>query len=115
MTIAETLQALRALPADAEVTLSVKVSDLRAALEAQDDNPARRIGTSEASDLFGRSREWWADQAPKIDDAVQEGPGAPWYFAIGAARDYLIQYENDRRTTRTRSRARGPWKAGGRP
>lgn len=108
MTIAETLQALRGLPDDAKVTLTIEKADLVRALEDRDDNPDRIITTVWCEEKLGMSREWWAEEcrSKRIRDAFQETKGAPWNLPAGSARAHLQQYRASR--TPSRSRRRGP-------
>lgn len=119
MTDATLLELLAALPDDAQITVTVSTRALAAALEQRGANSAQLVGTTRLVELYGMSREWWADQAPKIPGASRETPTSPWWIPVGAAGAYLESYWAARRgvvdeeqPAETRSRRRAPWKGG---
>lgn len=106
----ELLEALRHLADDAPVVVQTTAGALREALEDQDDDPERLVGTVWLSEHLGMSRKWWAAAAEHIEDAFREKKGAPWWLPLGAAYRYLEEHQRSR--TATRSRRRGPRKNG---
>jgi hypothetical protein len=113
MTASALLQAIRHLPDDAQVTLTVAKADLVRSLEERDDRPERIMPTTWFADNLGMSRRWWASEchAGRIPGAHQEVEGGPWYLPIGAGRAHLEEHRSGR--THTRSRRRGPRSARG--
>ena len=104
----ELLAALRSLPADAEVTIAVRVGDLAQALEERDERPDRLVSTEWCSERWGRSPEWWATECRegRVADAIQERPGAPWEIQVRSAEERIRVYREER--SQKRGRRRGP-------
>lgn len=114
MTDTNLLELIAALPAGAKLTITVDRDELETALVTRGGVPEKLVGTVFLADTLGMTREWWADQAPKIEGAVRETPTSPWWVPMGAARAYLESYWLARRglaeDTSPRSRHRAPWK-----
>jgi len=73
MTKRELLDLLTRLPDEAQITVTVSKRDLVAALEDQDPDPERLVGTTWLSKHFGMSRKWWALAAPDVPGAFPAG------------------------------------------
>lgn len=109
MTPAEILATLAFLDPETSVTVSVKMSDLRAALEARAGGPA--LLTAEQAALhLGRTAEFWrrAAAAGKVDRAWQDEKGGPWRLPRDACEAHLrsLQQRGRRRTTAVKPTAR---------
>ena len=102
------LEVLAILPDDMQVTVTLSVAELRRALER--DNPDRDLSTSEASEEFGHSIEWWSRRAERVPGAWQEGEGAPWNLPRRGCRAYLAGLRSQGRR-KSRKGLRGPRQA----
>lgn len=86
------LDALRMLPDDAHITITVPVEELRAALR-RSKNPNRLMKCRELAEELGQTPKWWAQQASEIEGARKtRGRGGPWRVPLGAAKRYLDRY-----------------------
>lgn len=103
-------QALAALPEDACVTVTVRVADLRAALEERTGGPAE-LTTKQAAERLGRSPDFWARSAERGDivGAYRHGARGPWRLPREACAAHLRRLAQGRGAERpVESRARGP-------
>jgi hypothetical protein len=99
--IADVLAALRFLDPDAQVTFSVKASDLRSALEAKVGGPDV-LTAEQAAMHVGRTAEFWrrAAAAGRIDGAWKDERGGPWRLPRESCAAYLRALQrNGRRLT----------------
>lgn len=103
------LDALASLPDDASVTLTVRVSELRYALNTR--NPRRLLTTGQAAAELGYSADTWRAwaEAGQVQGAFRDdGEDGTWRLPLGACEDHLDRL---RKGGTNRRRARGPWKA----
>lgn len=102
------LDAISQLPDDASVTLTVRVSELRDALNAR--NPRRLLTTGQAAAELGYSADtWrgWADDG-RIEGAFRDdGDEGTWRLPLGACEAHV---ERLRDRTLSRRRRGKPWK-----
>ena len=77
--IADILRSLGYLPDDAELTITVDVASLKAALTAQSRGP-EILTAEQAAQHFGFTPERWRRWAKRghVDGAYQESTGGPW-------------------------------------
>lgn len=75
------VQALRFLPSDALVSVSVTVRDLQTALEAQAGGPLS-MTCEQAATHLGRTPDFWrrASRAGEIAGAYQDATSGPWHL-----------------------------------
>ena len=102
------LDALAELPDDAAVTVTVRVSELRAALNTR--NPRRLLTTGQAAAELGYSPDTWRTWAEtdRIEGAFRdEGSEGTWRLPLGACEEHL---EHLRASSLNRRRKRAPWK-----
>lgn len=103
--------ALRGLPDDARVSVTVgsgdlRVADLRRAFGAVD--PHRVLTTGEASQLLGYSADTWREWAPRIPGAYRDpGERAYWRLPYAACVEHLRRLRAERLNRGRRGR---PWK-----
>jgi hypothetical protein len=111
---------LASLPADAVLSVQVRVGDLRAALQEQQGGP-EYVSPREAHERFGRSVSYWRRAAPDMKergDARQDESGR-WLLRSAACRAMLAGRvgasvptpTTTTTTTTTRRFGRGPRKA----
>ena len=112
---ADLVAALAFLDADAEITIAVRVADLRAALEAKAGGPAV-VTAEQAAMHIGRTPEFWRRAAKdgKIAGAWQDSAHGPWRLPRAAC-EALLRTMQHRRTRAARAvipfdrgKARGP-------
>ena len=109
---ADLVAALAFLDDDAEITLSVRVADMRAALEAKAGGPS--IVTAEQASLHvGRTPEFWrrCAKSGKIAGAWQDSAHGPWRLPRAACEAYLRSLQRKRTHAVIpfdRGKARGP-------
>ena len=86
----EVAAVLAALPPDAEVTVTVKLRDWLAAIQANQGGP-EYADAAEVSRLLGFSPAYWAKRARagKIAGAVQAGDGGRWKLPVAACREHI--------------------------
>jgi hypothetical protein len=104
---ADLVAALAFLDDDAQVQISVRAADLRAALEAKSGGPS--VVTAEQAALHvGRTPEFWrrCAKAGKIAGAWQDSEHGPWRLPRSACEAYL------RSLQRTRAHAVIPFDGG---
>ncbi len=104
---------LAALPADAILTVQVRVGDLLDAMQKRAGGPDE-LSTSQAAEYIGRTPKWWRQQceAERIPGAYLDEVGK-WRLPNAAARAYLSilstgRAKSTRNTPRTKSIRRGP-------
>jgi hypothetical protein len=104
---------LAALPADAILTVQVRVGDLLDAMQKRAGGPDE-LSTSQAAEYIGRTPKWWRQQceAGGIAGAYLDEVGK-WRLPNAAARAYLSilstgRAKSTRNTPRTQSIRRGP-------
>lgn len=120
--IRHVLAALGFLDADAQITITVRVTDLRAALEAKAGGP--QVVTAEQAALYvGRTPEYWRRAAKRGDvvGAWQDSRQGPWRLPREACEAHLRAKQRRPGATAASvipfdgGRARGPRKAKIRP
>jgi hypothetical protein len=106
------VSALAFLDDDAQVTVSVRVADLRAAIEAKAGGPVV-LTAEQASAHIGRTPEFWRREAKrgKIAGAWQDSAHGPWRLPREAC-EALIRTMQHRRASAVipfdGAKARGP-------
>src|SRR5688500_18805889 len=111
---ADLVAALAFLEDDAEITISVRVADVRAALVAKSGGPSV-VTAEQASVHVGRSPEFWRRAAKdgKIAGAWQDSAHGPWRLPRQACEQYLRALQQRRVSARRvipfdGGKARGP-------
>lgn len=114
---------LARLPADAELTVTVRVGDLRKAMDIATPGPERVSTTWCARELGYSSRKWrtWCEEG-RIAGADKD-EGGTWRLPNRAAREHLASVlsgssgegpaaaaRRSRRTPPAERKRRGPWK-----
>lgn len=79
MHIADVLAALGFLGDDAQVTVSVRVGDLKKAIETRGGGP-REMDAEQAAHYYGRTPEFWRRAAKRgdVEGAYQDRAGGIW-------------------------------------
>jgi hypothetical protein len=113
--LTDLVAALAFLDDDAQITISVRAGDLRAALEAKAGGPS--VVTAEQAALhIGRTPEFWrrAAKAGKLSGAWQDNAHGPWRLPREACEQYLRSLQRRRTSARAAvipfdgGKARGP-------
>jgi len=112
--IADLVSALAFLDDDAQVQISVRAGDLRAALEARAGGPSI-VTAEQAAAHIGRTPEFWrrAAKSGNIAGAWQDNEHGPWRLPREACEQYLRSLQKRRTSSRAvipfdGGKARGP-------
>lgn len=114
------IEALANLDPDVQITLTVRVGDLRGALQARSGGP-QVLDAEQAAQWIGRTPEYWrrAAKAGKVQGAWQDAERGRWHLPRSACEQHLAaaQQRHGRRSTASvipfdgAARARGPRKS----
>ena len=120
MTSDEIVAALRHLPDDAEITISLRKADLVTALENKGGGP-RVMTTAQAARVHGYTPERWRRWAQdgRIEGAYQDAEDGPWHLPRAAVEAHIATLARRGATRRRQTSTvvpigsvpRGPWKA----
>lgn len=122
MTLDEIVRAMGVLPDEAEITVSLRVRDLRDALTARANGP-EIMSAEQAAQHFGYTPERWRRwaKAGRIEGAYQESRGGPWHLPRSGVESHIRRVQRSASTRpavvmplplteHRRGVPRGPWK-----
>ncbi len=100
----DTLSFLALLPADAQLTLTVRKSDLMRALDQHTVAEPENLDTKKAAAHFGYSMDRWRRWAEhgKISGAWQDARGGSWHLPFASCETHIRELQRRGRTALVR-------------